>query len=120
MSMHVPVLYAEAMSFLAPRPGGVYIDGTVGAGGHAKGILELCGPDGRLLGIDLDADALQLACQGLAPYGERVTLVQGHCSRTSFLPCPRGVTGFGPFYDAVSCTGAGLFFSVGWPSGYAI
>ncbi|MBC7262300.1 MAG: 16S rRNA (cytosine(1402)-N(4))-methyltransferase RsmH [Chloroflexi bacterium] len=90
MSTHVPVLYAEAMSFLAPRPGGVYIDGTVGAGGHAKGILELSGPDGRLLGVDLDRDALQLARQALMDYGVRVTLVHGSFAQLSTIARAHG------------------------------
>jgi 16S rRNA (cytosine1402-N4)-methyltransferase len=48
----------------------------VGAGGHARGILEACAPDGRLLGLDVDPQALALARETLAPYGERVRLVQ--------------------------------------------
>jgi 16S rRNA (cytosine1402-N4)-methyltransferase len=65
------------MAALSPRSGGRYIDGTVGAGGHADGILERSAPDGCLLGIDLDATALQLARKALAGYGSRVTLAQG-------------------------------------------
>jgi 16S rRNA (cytosine1402-N4)-methyltransferase len=61
---------------MQPRSSGLYIDGTVGAGGHARGILEACAPDGRLLGLDLDPQALSLARKTLAPYGPRVTLSQ--------------------------------------------
>jgi 16S rRNA (cytosine1402-N4)-methyltransferase len=74
---HEPVLFEEVMTLLAPRPGGVYIDGTVGAGGHARGLLDRSAPDGRLLGIDQDLQALQIARQALAGYGARVTLVHG-------------------------------------------
>lgn len=74
---HTPVLLREVIAGLQPRPGGRYIDGTVGGGGHAAAILEASAPDGRLLGIDCDPAALTAAATRLAPYGERVTLVRG-------------------------------------------
>lgn len=74
---HEPVLFDQVMSTLVPRPGGTYIDGTLGAGAHARGILDRSGPDGRLLGIDQDVQALEVARQALAVYGARVTLVHG-------------------------------------------
>lgn len=61
---------------MQPRDSGCYVDGTLGAGGHARGILEACAPGGRLLGLDVDPQALALARETLAPYGERATLVQ--------------------------------------------
>jgi 16S rRNA (cytosine1402-N4)-methyltransferase len=73
---HQPVLYHEIIHALQPQNKGHYVDGTVGAGGHANGILEACAPDGRLLGLDLDPQALALARETLAPYGERVRLIQ--------------------------------------------
>src|SRR5512135_1971322 len=73
---HEPVLYKEIIHALQPRTSGLYVDGTVGAGGHARGILEACAPGGRLLGLDVDPQALALARETLAPYGERVTLTQ--------------------------------------------
>lgn len=73
---HQPVLYQEIIHALQPRASGRYVDGTVGAGGHARGILEACAPDGLLLGLDVDSQALALARQTLAPYGRRVTLTQ--------------------------------------------
>ncbi len=73
--IHVPVLYQEVLAGLQPKPGGRYIDCTVGAGGHAQGILEASSPNGQLLGIDADPEAIALARKQLAPYGERVVLV---------------------------------------------
>lgn len=73
---HEPVLYHEIIHALQPKSPGFYVDGTVGAGGHARGILEACAPEGRLLGIDIDPYALELARETLAPYVERVQLVQ--------------------------------------------
>jgi 16S rRNA (cytosine1402-N4)-methyltransferase len=70
------VLPAETIFWLRPRPGGVYVDATVGAGGHARAVLEASAPDGRLLGLDLDPDALRLAADRLHPFGDRVRLAQ--------------------------------------------
>ena len=73
---HKPVLYQEIIHALQPRNGGRYVDGTLGAGGHARGILEACTPDGLLLGLDVDPQALALARETLAPYEGRIHLVQ--------------------------------------------
>lgn len=56
---HVPILCAEVMETLAPQPGDVVVDGTLGYGGHAGAFLERIGPEGRLIGLDLDARQLQ-------------------------------------------------------------
>ncbi|KPL06169.1 ribosomal RNA small subunit methyltransferase H [bacterium SM23_57] len=71
---HLPVLYHEILHALRPHDGGLYVDGTVGAGGHAWGILESSAPNGRLLGIDVDSQALALARERLAKFGDRVIL----------------------------------------------
>jgi 16S rRNA (cytosine1402-N4)-methyltransferase len=63
------------MENLGIRPGGLYLDGTVGMGGHADGVLEASSPDGRLLAMDRDPEALRLAAERLASHGDRVTLV---------------------------------------------
>ncbi len=73
---HQSVLYQEIIAFLSPHSSGRYIDATVGAGGHALGILEASAPDGKLLGLDLDPQALALASQRLANVKDRVVLVQ--------------------------------------------
>jgi 16S rRNA (cytosine1402-N4)-methyltransferase len=75
-SLHQPVLYKEIIHALQPMRGGRYVDGTLGAGGHARGILEACAPDGRLLGLDVDPQALAIARRTLAPYEQRIHLAQ--------------------------------------------
>lgn len=91
MSAHEPVLYDAVMTAIAPRAGGVYVDGTLGNAGHARGLLELSSPDGRLLGIDLDAQALQLAQQNLAEFTGRFTLVHGSFSCLADLAREHGM-----------------------------
>jgi len=73
---HVPVLYQEIIHALQSHAGGRYVDCTVGAGGHARGILEACAPDGQLLGLDVDPQALTIARRNLAPYEGRLHLAQ--------------------------------------------
>lgn len=76
--IHVPVLRARIVELLAPAldaPGAIYVDCTLGLAGHAVAILDAA-PTARLVGIDRDADALALAGERLAPYGDRVELVQ--------------------------------------------
>lgn len=78
---HVPVLYNAVLEFLAPHPNRKYIDATLGAGGHAAGILEASAPSGRLLGIDVDPDALVVAAKNLSRFGDRVVLVHANFSQ---------------------------------------
>ncbi len=73
---HLPVLYQEIITALRPFSPGRYVDCTVGAGGHAAGVLEKSSPSGNLLGLDLDPQALALASQRLSLYGDRVHLLQ--------------------------------------------
>ena len=75
-SPHLPVLYKTIITALQPKSPGRYIDGTLGAGGHAAGILTESAPDGQLLGFDLDPQALVIARETLAPFGERAQIVQ--------------------------------------------
>lgn len=90
--VHTPVLEAEVLAHLAPRPGGVYCDGTLGGGGHARGILERSSPDGRLIGIDRDREALAAARASLAEFGARVTFVHGTFGHMDELLAQAGVT----------------------------
>lgn len=80
MQAHQPVLYQEIIHVLQPVRGGRYVDCTVGAGGHAAGILEASAPDGCLLGLDVDPQALSLAREKLKKFGERV-----HLRRASYV-----------------------------------
>jgi 16S rRNA (cytosine1402-N4)-methyltransferase len=77
--LHTPVLYQQVLSALQPRAGGRYIDGTLGAGGHAAGLLRASSPDGELLGLDRDPAALEAAERRLAEFTGRV-----HLRRASF------------------------------------
>jgi 16S rRNA (cytosine1402-N4)-methyltransferase len=74
---HVSVLADEVVELLAPRPGRVYCDGTLGAGGHAERVLEAGAPDARLIGIDRDPVALGIARARLARFADRVITVHG-------------------------------------------
>jgi 16S rRNA (cytosine1402-N4)-methyltransferase len=75
-SPHKSVLYHQIILALRPDSSGRYVDATVGAGGHAAGILEAASPSGRLLGLDLDPQALAIASQRLSQFGDRAVLVQ--------------------------------------------
>ena len=90
---HAPVLTEEVVRYLAVRPGGRYVDCTVGAGGHAATILEAASPGGLLLGMDADPRALEVATPALARFGEDVRLVTSNfrelssvCEEYDFVP----------------------------------
>jgi len=90
---HVPVLLHEVISGLQPEPGKRFIDGTVGLGGHASAILERISPGGKLLGLDLDAEAIELSRANLGCYGEAAILINGSftnieniCAEYNFHP----------------------------------
>lgn len=80
---HTTVLYNEVLQLLSPRPGGVYVDGTIGGGGHALGILQASSPDGILLGFDRDAEALAAASRRLSPFEGRVRLFHANFTHLS-------------------------------------
>ncbi|MEE8311237.1 MAG: 16S rRNA (cytosine(1402)-N(4))-methyltransferase RsmH [Candidatus Binatia bacterium] len=71
---HLPVMVEEVLDALDVRPGGRYVDGTVGEGGHAERILAASAPGGRLLGLDRDGSALRRTGEFLASFGDRLTL----------------------------------------------
>jgi len=73
---HVPVLVREVMDFLQPTPGKRYIDGTLGGGGHSEAILSASGPDGQVLGLDRDDEAVAAASERLKRFGARLTARQ--------------------------------------------
>jgi 16S rRNA (cytosine1402-N4)-methyltransferase len=76
LSPHLPVLYQEIISAFDPKSPGKYVDGTLGAGGHAWGILSASAPSGMLLGLDLDPQALALARERLTSFADRAILRQ--------------------------------------------
>jgi len=73
---HQSVLYQPIIHALHPQSPGFYVDGTLGAGGHARGILEASSPAGKLLGLDLDPRALEIARQHLQAFGSRAIIRQ--------------------------------------------
>ena len=75
---HKSVLLYETVDSLNIQPDGIYVDGTLGGGGHAYEVLKRLGPKGRLIGIDQDADAIQAASGRLKEYGEKVTIVRSN------------------------------------------
>lgn len=74
---HLPVLVAETLELLAPGRGGLFIDATLGLGGHAEALLQGA-PEARLVGIDRDSEALARAAGRLAPFGDRVRFVHAN------------------------------------------
>ena len=89
MPTHVPVMRAEVIEWLAPGRGGVFVDCTVGAGGHAAALLE--GGAGRVIGLDRDRAALTEAGPALARWGSRVELVHSDFRRLALLLDVRGL-----------------------------
>ena len=82
---HIPVLCDKVIDFLSPKSEGVYIDGTVGLGGHSAAILETSAPNGRVIGIDLDVEALSIAESRLHVFGERFSLINGNFAEMDAL-----------------------------------
>ncbi len=78
MFEHRPVLLQETIDSLLVKPDGIYVDGTLGGGGHAFELCGRLGPQGRLVGIDQDEDAIAAAAERLAPYRDRVTVVRSN------------------------------------------
>lgn len=88
---HTSVMVREVIASLRCRAGGVYVDGTVGGGGHAEAILQSTAPDGLLIGIDADGEALGEAEQRLAPFGDRKILVRGNFADMETILAERNV-----------------------------
>ncbi|RMG96700.1 MAG: 16S rRNA (cytosine(1402)-N(4))-methyltransferase RsmH [Chloroflexi bacterium] len=92
--IHLPVLYEEVLTHLQPRAGGLYLDGTVGAGGHTAGILTASAPDGRVLALDRDPEAVTYVQQKLAEFGNRLIVVHGNYAEMAELARAHGFTQF--------------------------
>lgn len=82
---HVPVMVEEVLNALDVRPGGRYVDCTLGAAGHAEAILERAQPGGTLVGIDADPAAIERARERLAPFGDSVELVNDNFSNVGAI-----------------------------------
>lgn len=78
---HIPVMLSEVLLYLACKPGDYVVDGTLGGAGHARAILEKILPDGMLIGIDRDRDAIENARTVLKPFAQNVRLFHGNFSR---------------------------------------
>lgn len=74
-TVHVPVLQQEMLYFLSPSAGGLYMDGTVGSGGHSRLLLESSSPDGKVIAFDRDHRALEVAGRQLKTFGDRISFV---------------------------------------------
>ena len=90
---HKPVLVEETMDWLAIKPGGLYVDATLGLGGHSIEIAKRLGPGGRLVGLDRDAQALEIARERLSEFKDKVTLVHASFSQIGEVLAERR---FGP------------------------
>jgi len=84
-SYHKPVLLDEVLSFLPVDPGGIYVDGTLGGGGHAIELIKKLSPSGLLVGLDQDPDALAEAERNLSGFGSRIKIVKGNFGRMRSL-----------------------------------
>ncbi len=90
---HRSVMPEQVLTCLAPQPGELFVDGTLGGGGHARLILEATAPDGRLIGLDRDQEALQAASRILQPYCDRVTLCHNNFSEIDRVLEELGIEG---------------------------
>ena len=88
---HTPVLVAETVEWLSVVSGKVYLDGTVGEGGHSEAILDASGPDGVVLGIDRDPRSVEAARRRLTGYGERAQVMHGNYADMSELARQAGI-----------------------------
>lgn len=92
MTYHTPVLLKEVVNHLAPRRGGLYVDCTVGGGGHAREVLRACGPEGQLIGLDWDEEAIAASRERLSEFGARVQLVRANYVELERVLMSLGVT----------------------------
>jgi len=89
---HLPVMVQETMDGLSPRDGGMYLDATVGEGGHALAILDRSDPGGRVIGIDRDSRSLVRAVERLSSAGHRFVPVQGNYSQMAGICQSNGIS----------------------------
>jgi 16S rRNA (cytosine1402-N4)-methyltransferase len=90
-NLHLPVMLAEALAALNATSGGLFIDATLGMGGHSEGILQ-ASPHNRVIGFDRDAEAMALAEQRLATFGDRFTAVHADYRQLKSLLLEKGIS----------------------------
>ncbi len=78
--IHCSVLPVETLEFLAPHSDGIYVDGTLGLGGHSEAILKKSSPDGRVIAFDWDEAAIEKSRERLKPFGDRLTIIRRNFS----------------------------------------
>ncbi len=91
--MHVPVLLHEILQGINPLPGGMYLDGTLGGGGYAEALLDGCGPDGILVGLDLDGASIERCRRRLERFADRFIAVHGGFHEAREVLKSRGIQG---------------------------
>ena len=115
-------MVAEVLRYLSVQPGGRFVDCTVGGGGHSLAILEAAAPGGLLLGIDADAEALEIARARLQPHTDSALLSQANfrdlaavCRKTNFIPVHGVLFDLGVSSYQLSAEGRGFSFQVEAP-----
>ena len=93
MSFHVPIMVQEVLQGLVVDPGGIYLDATAGGGGHSRAILQALNPEGYLIAVDRDMEAVAAARQALADYAGRFEVVHGSFAELPQLLAAREVQG---------------------------
>ncbi len=99
---HVPVLAKEVMGFLDPKPNENFVDCTLGDGGHCRRILESTSPHGRVLGFDLDSEAVEVARKNLHAFGERLVAIHSSYAELSSVVAAHK---FGPIHGLLADLG---------------
>ena len=93
MFAHKPVLYQETIEALRIKPDGIYVDGTLGGGGHSFGILQQLSQEGKLIGIDRDEDAIRAASERLAPFAGQAVIIRGNYEDMPAILRGQGIAG---------------------------
>ncbi len=114
---HVPILTKEILSYLNCQPDGIYIDATLGGGGHTRMLLQASSPHGVVIGIDRDAHALKIARKSLAGFHERLTFIHGNfkdlkqiCQNMNFMEANGILMDLGISSDQLDQTHRGFSF----------